>query len=67
MKKYHSNIILRRSDQVGAQYKTSNVLVDASLAWRVGSNPLYSPNGYPANVNGNNHTPTFWLNAKYSF
>ena len=39
----------------------------AMVAWKVGSNPLYSQNGVPVNTDGTNTNPRGWVTASYQF
>jgi hemolysin activation/secretion protein len=39
----------------------------AMVAWKVGSNPLYSQGGVPVNTDGTNTNPRGWVTASYQF
>ena len=39
----------------------------AMVAWKVGSNPLYSFNGQAVNTDGTNTNPRGWITASYQF
>jgi hemolysin activation/secretion protein len=41
--------------------------IGAIVAWKVGSNPLYSQSGQAVNTDGTNTQPRGWLTASYSF
>jgi hemolysin activation/secretion protein len=51
----------------GMKYATKGLSVGATLAWRVGNNPLYSQTGVAVNTDNTNTNPMFWFNLSYQF
>ena len=49
----------------GLKYASKDLSIGATIAWRVGVNPLYSQTGLQANTDGTNTNPVFWLNLIY--
>lgn len=41
--------------------------INASVAWKVGQNPLYSYAGQPVNTDGTTTQPRGWISASYNF
>lgn len=52
---------------LGMKYATKGLSVGATVAWRVGNNPLYSQAGLAVNTDNTNTNPMFWLNLSYQF
>ena len=51
----------------GMKYATKGLSVGATVAWRVGNNPLYSQTGVAVNTDNTNTNPMFWFNLSYQF
>jgi len=47
----------------GAKWQYESCSLGAIIAWKVGSNPLYSASGQAVNVDGTTTNPRGWLNA----
>jgi hemolysin activation/secretion protein len=50
---------------VGIRYVSKGLTLAATIAWRVGSNPLYSQAGFAVNTDSTNTNPTVWLSMGY--
>lgn len=60
-----SNIYSLAGAGVGIKYATKGFSVAATVAWRIGSNPLYSQAGIAVNTDSTNTNPMVWLSASY--
>jgi hemolysin activation/secretion protein len=52
---------------VGLKWTHGRWNVNGSVAWKVGSNPLYNQNGQAVNVDGTSTNPRGWFSASYMF
>ncbi|QWE11157.1 ShlB/FhaC/HecB family hemolysin secretion/activation protein [Polynucleobacter sp. es-EL-1] len=52
---------------VGLQWGYEGWNINASVAWKVGQNPLYSYTGQPVNTDGTTTQPRGWISASYNF
>jgi hemolysin activation/secretion protein len=52
---------------VGVKWAYKQVLLNAMVAWRVGSNPLYTQYGQAVNSDGTNKNPQAWLSGSFYF
>jgi hypothetical protein len=50
-----------------AKYSHGKFLVQAALAFRVGSNPLYNQNGQQLNVDNAYRSPQGWIKGTFYF
>jgi len=60
-----SNIYSLAGAGFGIKYVSKGLAVSATLAWRVGKNPLYSQSGVPVNTDNTNTNPMGWLSLSY--
>ncbi len=49
----------------GLKYASKGLAFAATVAWRVGTNPLYSQGGAAVNTDSTNTNPTVWLSVSY--
>jgi len=52
---------------VGVKWAYKQVLLNAMVAWRVGSNPLYTQYGQAVNSDGTNKNPQAWFSGSFVF
>lgn len=52
---------------VGLKWFYQGWNIAGSVAWKVGSNPLYSQTGQPVNTDGTTTNPRGWITASYTF
>lgn len=52
---------------VGMKWDYEGWNIAASVAWKVGQNPLYSQTGQPVNTDGTNTQPRGWISGSYNF
>ena len=52
---------------VGAKWYYEGWNISASIAWKVGQNPLYSSTGQPVNTDGTTTQPRGWISGSYNF
>jgi len=52
---------------VGMKWIHRDVILNAMVAWRVGSNPLYTQNGQSVNSDGTNKNPQAWFSGSLFF
>jgi hemolysin activation/secretion protein len=52
---------------VGAKWDYEGWNINASVAWKVGQNPLYSSAGQPVNTDGTTTQPRGWISGSYNF
>ena len=52
---------------VGAKWDYEGWNINASVAWKIGQNPLYSQTGQPVNTDGTTTQPRGWISASYNF
>jgi hemolysin activation/secretion protein len=52
---------------VGLKWAYREVLLNAMVAWRVGSNPLYNQYGQAVNSDGTNKNPQAWFSGSFYF
>lgn len=51
----------------GLKWNYRGMNLGASIAWKLGSNPLYNQQGQPVNVDNSTTSPRGWFTASYSF
>jgi hemolysin activation/secretion protein len=51
----------------GVQWGYEGWNINASVAWKVGQNPLYSSTGQPVNTDGTTTQPRGWISGSYNF
>ena len=52
---------------LGLKWAYREVVLNAMVAWRVGSNPLYNQYGQAVNSDGTNKNPQAWFSASFYF
>jgi hypothetical protein len=52
---------------VGAKWDYAGWNINASVAWKVGQNPLYSNAGQPVNSDSTKTQPRGWISGSYNF
>jgi hypothetical protein len=52
---------------VGAKWYYEGWNISASIAWKVGPNPLYNSTGQPVNTDGTTTQPRGWISGSYNF
>jgi hemolysin activation/secretion protein len=52
---------------VGVKWAYKEALLNAMIAWRIGSNPLYNQYGQAVNSDGTNKNPQAWLSGSFYF
>jgi hemolysin activation/secretion protein len=52
---------------LGAKWFYKGWNIAGSVAWKVGSNPLYTFNGQATNTDGTTTNPRGWISASYTF
>ena len=52
---------------LGLKWNYRGMALAATVAWKLGSNPLYSQTGQPVNVDNTTTNPRGWFTASYSF
>jgi hemolysin activation/secretion protein len=52
---------------VGVKWDYEGWNINASVAWKVGQNPLYSSTGQPVNTDGTTTQPRGWISGSYNF
>lgn len=52
---------------VGMKWDYEGWNIAASVAWKVGQNPLYSQTGQPVNTDGTTTQPRGWISGSYNF
>jgi len=52
---------------VSAKWDYEGWNINASVAWKVGQNPLYSSTGQPVNTDGTTTQPRGWISGSYNF
>jgi hemolysin activation/secretion protein len=52
---------------MGVKWGFDNWNINATVAWKVGKNPLYSNTGQRVDTDGTNYQPRAWVSASYSF
>jgi hypothetical protein len=52
---------------MGVKWDWEGWNLGAMVAWKVGSNPLYSQSGQAVNTDGTTTDPRGWLTASYQF
>ncbi len=52
---------------VGLKWVYENIVLNAMIAWQVGSNPLYTQNGQSTNSDGSNKNPQAWFSGSFFF
>lgn len=62
-----SNIYSLAGAGVGVKYVSKGLAVAATVAWRIGSNPLYNQSGVAVNTDNTNTNPMAWLTLSYQF
>ena len=51
----------------GLKWNYRGMALGATIAWKLGANPLYSNTGQPVNVDNTTTSPRGWFTASYSF
>lgn len=51
----------------GLKWHYRGMALGATIAWKLGGNPLYNQQGQPVNVDGSTTSPRGWFTASYSF
>jgi hemolysin activation/secretion protein len=62
-----NNIYSLAGAGVGVKYVSKGLSVAATVAWRIGSNPLYNQLGVAVNTDNTNTNPMAWLTLSYQF
>ena len=52
---------------LGVKWDYEGWNIGASVAWKVGQNPLYSSTGQPVNTDGTSTQPRGWITGSYNF
>jgi hemolysin activation/secretion protein len=52
---------------IGVKWDYEGWNFNASIAWKVGQNPLYSSTGQPVNTDGTTTQPRGWISGRYNF
>ena len=62
-----SNIYTLMGTGLGIKLKYERWNLSATIAWKVGNNPLYNQSGLPVNTDGTTTNPRGWLSGSYQF